>query len=77
MIAQRLQQEFPMDDEDRRFRATPLATMLLGDQRLSLRLMLAAVGFLLLIACANIANLQLVRSRSRRKEIAMSAERPN
>jgi len=73
VIAQRLQQQYPLDDKDRGFRLQPLATALLGDQRLGLRMMLAAVGFLLLIACANIANLQLTRSRSRQKEIAMRA----
>jgi len=73
VIAQRLQQQYPLDDQDRGFRLQPLATALLGDQRLGLRMMLAAVGFLLLIACANIANLQLTRSRSRQKEIAMRA----
>ena len=73
VIAQRLQQQYPLDDEGRTFQLQPLATALLGDQSLSLRLMLAAVGFLLLIACANIANLQLARSRTRQKEIAMRA----
>jgi putative ABC transport system permease protein len=73
VIAQRLQQQYPLDDADRTYGLQPLATILLGDQRLSLRMMLAAVGFLLLIACANIANLQLARSRTRQKEIAMRA----
>jgi putative ABC transport system permease protein len=73
IIAKRLQKQYPLDDADRSFRIQPLASALLGDQRLSLRLMLAAVGFLLLIACANIANLQLARSRTRQKEIALRA----
>jgi predicted permease len=73
VIALRLQQQYPIDDKGRGFRVTPLATALLGDQRLALRMMLAAVGFLLLIACANVANLQLARSRLRQKEIALRA----
>ncbi len=73
VIARRLQKQYPLYDEGRTFQLQPLATVLLGDQSLSLRLMLAAVGFLLLIACANIANLQLARSRAREKEIAMRA----
>ena len=73
LIAHRLQQQYPLDDADRSFYIQPLANALLGDQRLSLRMMLAAVGFLLLIACANIANLQLARARARQKEIAMRA----
>jgi putative ABC transport system permease protein len=73
VIAERLQKQYPLDDADRGFRIQPLASALLGDQRLSLRMMLAAVGFLLLIACANIANLQLARSRTRQKEIALRA----
>jgi len=73
VIAQRLQQLYPLDDEGRTFQLQPLSAVLLGDQRLGLRLMLSAVGFLLLIACANIANLQLARSRTRQKEIAMRA----
>ncbi len=71
LIATRLQQLHPLDNKDRGFLLTPLAAALLGDQSLVLWLMLGAVGFVLLIACANIANLQLVRSRGRQKEIAV------
>lgn len=73
LIASRLQKEHAIDDADRGLRLTPLTTTLLGDQKLALRMMLAAVGFVLLIACANIANLQLGRSRTRQKEIAVRA----
>ena len=71
VIARRLQQAYPLDDRDRGLNVRPLTELLLGDQRLALRMMLAAVGFVLLIACANIANLQLARSRSRQKEMAL------
>jgi putative ABC transport system permease protein len=73
VIAQRLQQQYPMDDKDRSFRLMPLTTALLGDKRPVLQMMLGAVGFVLLIACANIANLQLARSRARQKEMAVRA----
>src|SRR5215831_825959 len=73
VIAHRLQLQYPMDDKEVGLRATPLATALLGDQKLILRMLLAAVGFLLLIACANIANLQISRSHTRKKEIAVRA----
>ena len=71
VIAARQQKLYPIDDKERGFRVTPLVSILLGDHRMVLFTMLGAVGFVLLSACANIANLQLARARQRTKEIAV------
>lgn len=71
VMAAREAQSHPIDNKDRGFSLTPLAEVLLGNQRVALFTVLGAVGFVLLIACANIANLQLARARGRQKEVAV------
>ena len=70
-IASRLEQAYPTTNEARGIEISPLATELFGPLRLALQLLMAAVAFVLIIACANVANLLIARSEVRRKEIAL------
>jgi putative ABC transport system permease protein len=70
-ISERLEQQYPGDNKGWGAKAVPLREQIVGDIRPVLLVLLGAVAFVLLIACANVANLVLAKTLARKKEIAI------
>ena len=72
-IAKRLEQEYPDTNKNKHANVVPLKDLMVGDSRPMFDMLLNASAVVLLIACANVANLLLARSSARAREMAVRA----